>query len=232
MSRNLVLLVVVLVFLPLSSARAKLVTFAYQGTIESFSTTPGVPPEPFEALLGETMRVDFTFESDTPADELAGMTVRPGFGYVGQYVGAITGATVTVGSPESPLLQFTSGSPFGSIGVGSPSAYFVFIDRLDGGPPVADLPVLAFIMGFNGPDTPLDPDILPETPPDPGAFSSAVMTLDFAQTEFSPLGRLEAHDLRVVPEPGTAALLGISALWLGGRSRRRRRHRVLGGEHE
>jgi hypothetical protein len=224
-SRTLTVLITLLL-LPLSAAQAGLVTFAYQGEIDSI-VTAGVPPEGFEPLLGETLRVQFTFDTDTPADWVAGIEARPGFGFIGQYVGAVKSASVTVGPPDSPLLECSSNSPFGSIGVGLNQAdYFIFIDSIGGllrstNDPTILLPCLAFLAGFSVPGPPLDPEKLPGIPPVPGAFSE--MMLDFAENEFAPIVHLQAHDVRVVPEPGTITLFGVSGLWLTVRSKRRRR---------
>ena len=150
----------------LTSAYSTTFTFAYEGVVNLVNVSPIVDATPFNAFLGETLRVEYTFTT-------VGNPDTNSLSFIGDY--AYQSLTATIGMNT---YQSTSGR-IATINndVTGPTAsrprddYIVRSDSL-AGPDVSGVPIRGFSLAFS--DFPqasvFSDDSLPTSPPDPSAF--------------------------------------------------------------
>ena len=195
-----------------SPAWAAVITFAYEGTVDS--TSGGAA---FDAFLGQTIRIEYTFDSTTadifPADPNAGRypAVLSMTATAGPYSATAADGRITVWDNVFGMDRYRvdglslSGAPIGGLPLDQ-----IFID-------LQDNTGLAFTDDF-----------LPLVQPDPGDFPGAtILSLEF--DDGSNNGRIATAQSAIIspvadtpiPEPGTLALLGLGLAGLGYVRRRR-----------
>ena len=186
------------------------ITFAYEGTV---NFTFGGPA--FDAFLGQTLRIEYTFESTT-ADSTAA-TNR------GDYA-AITSMTATVGTYSAtaaagPIVVFDNLNGNDEYGVLGISAV---------GPPIGGMPLNFLQIQLQDPtQTAFANDALPTVQPDPANFGgNNFLAINFfggrknsgnIGTDLVTISPVTAP----VPEPGTLAMFGLGLAGLGYMRRRR-----------
>ena len=143
-----------------------LLTFVYEGTVDD---TFGFPDSgPFDAFLGEAIRVEYTFNTTTPDSNGSSN---------GDYVSAVTEAELTVGSN---VYTATGGNIIINNNGVNPDQYIV--EALVGlaGPNVGGIsPYRIQVRLTDNTQTFFGSDALPIVQPDPSGFSSVILQLDF-----------------------------------------------------
>ena len=208
-------------------------TFIYEGIIDDLGAGAGDPA--FQAFLGETLRVEYTFESTTPDTE----------------------AVITEGEYTDPagLLTVTAGP---NTYISSPGLFIRIVDfTFDRfairetviGPLLGGTRAESFFFLDDSSGTAFSSDALPLTPPDPADFDQLQFEIAFfdANNDDDVVGVLGATVFRVVdpgddtngggggnngggggnngsavPEPVTAVLgvMGVGVLGIATRRRR------------
>jgi hypothetical protein len=135
-------------------AKAEPITFVYEGTIDFFQD--GLD---FEAFLGETFTLEYTFES-TWQDGL------PGDPTLGDYVDSITSLVVSVGpntyEPSRPI-GFLIGNDYDRVGTSPEDFYQVATEEMIG-PDIGGLPQSQFLLFLSDASAAAFPsDALPHT---------------------------------------------------------------------
>ncbi len=195
-----------------STAQADLITFAYEGTIDQ--TTGGAA---FDAFLGETIRIEYTFESTTADNEsdpsigvyqdpLGTTTLTVGSNIYSSGVDVIVGNNLVAGSATFDFYDIAPAGPVsGPLVGGATEVSFIFLNN--------DLSHTAFAD-----------DTLPLIQPDPASFDTNTLELVF-RSDGDDIGRFSASSVSIasVPEPSSFAIFSLLSLGLGVMRRRRLR---------
>ena len=146
------------------------ITFIYEGAINNTGGDPASTP--FDFFMGDTLRVVYTFESNT-SDNNPSMN--------GDYLDAIIGISVTVGGN---LYTASSGNIIIINNDVNPDQYLVDITELIG-PDVGGIPVDSFRLIFSDfSHSVFTSDELPVVQPNPSAFSMASLELSYDDHDF------------------------------------------------
>jgi len=197
------------------------ITFTYSGTVnrtDGFSNSA-----PFEAFLGETMSLIYTFESFTPDSNRS---------VNGAYLGSITALELTIG--PNTYRADTGNIIITNNGV-NPDQYLVDVPTGLKGPGVGGISVMDFDLNFSDfTHSVFDGDALPTVQPEPSDFSEAALWLTFDNQDFLSFepefgiimadGTVQAAP---VPEPGTLLMLAAGSTGLLLYNRRRKSKRPL-----
>lgn len=207
------------------------ITFSYSGIVNS---TDGYPDSaPFEAFLGETIYLTYTFESSTADSNISGN---------GDYLGSITAFEATIGA--NTYSADTGDIVIINNGV-NPDQYLVDIPTDLTGPSVGGIPAMRFNLNFSDfTQSVFGSDALPTVQPEPSDFSEASMWLifdspnflfdpefgimvpdDTHQPEFGILMAFGALQAVPVPEPGTLLMLIMGSAGLICQNRMQRKKR-------
>jgi len=198
--------------------QAALVTYAYEGTADTVSTSgSGVDSTAFDALLGQTMRIVYTFDPSTP-------DLQP---------------LDTLGTYEAVSVRITIGELSYSASLGSTiivsdnyllkDQYGVTSHRSSGsltGPDVGGLAVNSMGLGLvDYTQTVYNSDVLPLTQPIPDDFPSLNnIVVSFWDSQTQSIGDIAARGdvtiAAVVPIPAAIWLFGSGLLGLVGMARR------------
>jgi hypothetical protein len=187
-----------------STSHAASLTFAYEGTIDS---TFGFPDSaPFDAFLGETLRVEYTFETTTPDNNSSSN---------GDYLGAVTAAEIVLGSN---VYTATGGNIIIINNDINPDQYIVDVLIGLAGPAVGGLPPVRFEVIFSDTThTFFSSDALPTVQPDPSGFTSTALQFTFRSLSGEEDGVIQARTVvisepKLVPSLGPLGLVLLSAL--------------------
>jgi hypothetical protein len=183
-----------------SISHAASLTFAYEGTVNS---TGGFPDSgPFDAFLGETIRVEYTFDTTTPDSNGSSN---------GDYFSAVTAAEITIGSN---VYTATGGNIIIINNGVNPDQYIVDVDQGLAGPAVGgQLPDRFQVILTDTTKTFFSSDALPTVQPDPLGFTSSVLQFDFCSSGCADFGFINAAN-PVIPAPEPVPSLGPLALVL------------------
>jgi hypothetical protein len=193
---------------------APILTFAYEGTIDY-----ALGGAPFEAFLGEIMRVEYTFDGATPDTDASPS--------IGNYVGAVSLLTLSVGANiYSTITNSSIGvqhfplfiNPSTDIGWDQCTVTSTLV-----GPKIGGLAALSGDVSFHAsPANVFTSDALPLTQPDPFGFTDTTLKITFYAFGDGTLmaGIVAAHDIVIapasVPEPASLALVGTVLVCLVG----------------
>jgi hypothetical protein len=167
--------------------------FAYQGTVDRTDghAAGGAPnPAPYAAFLGQTIRVEYTFDPTT-ADNNPSAN--------GDYLGAVKTLTVTVGlnvyTAMTGTITIINSPP-------QPDQYIVDVPTGLAGPAVGGVPVARIEIILTDPTRGyFSTDALPATPPDPFGFSQRAIQLQFWDNSdpdpLRPYGIIQANNVAV-----------------------------------
>jgi len=181
-----------------SISHAALLTFAYEGTVDA---TFGFPDSaPFDAFLGKTLRVEYTFETTTPDNNPSSN---------GDYLGAVTAAEIAVGSN---VYTATGGNIIIIDNGVNPDQYIVDVLMGLAGPAVGGLPPVRFEVIFSDTtNTFFSSDALPTVQPDPSGFTAPVLQFTFQSPSLEEVGIIQVLDA-VISEPASIPVMSPAGL--------------------
>ena len=198
------------------SVEAALITYAYEGTADTVDITLGVDSAPFDALIGQKMRIVYTFESSTPDGQPLDT--------LGAY--APVSIQLTIGG-----LSYSASSGFISIYDNHllQDAYAVSASRISiiDGPDLGGLAVNQIAVGlFDNSQTIFISDALPLIQPNPADFPTLnTISVSYWDNQTQTSARISARGdvtiATVVPLPSAVWLFGSSLLGLIGVARRK-----------
>jgi hypothetical protein len=184
-----------------STAKASLVTFTYEGPVDSIGG-PGYQVPSFN--IGDPFQVTFTFESTTPNSG--------GDPTVGNYY-ALSSFSFSIGSYSgylsSPLPSINVGNDY--TGQGAPQDYYNIFGNPQG-PTISGWRPVQFVFQLADPTaTAFNSIALPLTPPDPAdfvdpGFTYIGLTFEDSNGDFS---EILTENLSPIPEPSIATLFCI-----------------------
>jgi len=200
-----------------ANARADLVTFAYEGAIDN-----AVGGAAFDAFLGQTIRIDYTFESTT--SDGSGDT---DYGDCSDPTGQVT---LTVGSNDyvssGVVLSIFEDSFFAGT---TTDGYVVEPAGVVTGPAIGAGAGFVFFLDLSdSTHTAFTSDALPLIQPDPNAFDTELLQIEFRTLDGALVGSLASSAVSIasVPEPSAFACCALVSLVLGVTHRRWRRVEV------
>ncbi len=186
------------IMLVVSVTQAAPVTFIYEGEVTQVAHSSLIPPV-LDKFLGETMRMEYTFESTTTGSGLDG----------GSYFNAISDLTVTLGANvyhnTLPVNIYVANDlSFGD-------RYYTDLHIPMTGPAIDGIDPRSFQFRFqDSTATALSSNALPDTILDPAAFDTVYMFLDF-------LSHSSSGFLTVAGPNSVRAVVPVpSAMWLMG----------------
>jgi len=188
-------------------ASAVPLTFVYEGIIDDLGAGAGNPA--FTPFLGETLRLEYTFEStttDSDIDPTQGTYTDP----TGQLTVTAGPNTYTLGGAALVVsVRDNFLSIFDQYSVGSSNAEVT-------GPLLgaSDNVVFAFRLQ-DSTQTVFSSDALLLTPPDPADFNGIFFRLTFKDADDNTVGTLLATNFTIVPEP-SSMFVCVSLLVGGG----------------
>ena len=197
-------------------SHASLVTYAYEGIVDTIIYDNVTDTTPFEGFQGQTIRVQYTFDSSLSDQSAASET--------GAYF-PLSDATLTIGS-----LSYSMDSNIPSAisvydNYNNEDGYVVFGPDYMSGPAVGGLPAYYFLLSmFSNLTTVFSSDALPLTQPNPADFDSgAGLSMYFWDGESTvAVGTSSLHIAAVVPVPAAIYLFATGMLGLIGIARRKK----------
>lgn len=189
-----------------NSATASLVTFTYNGSVDSIGA-PGYQVPSFN--IGDPFQVTFTFESATP-DSNPDPTI-------GNYY-ALSALSFTIGSYSGYLNPFTPiNVGYNYTGQGAPQDYYniITLSPYIHGPTVGGWSPYQFVFQLQDPThSAFTSDALPLTPPNPASFvgPDTYMSLTFGGPN-NAYSAVLADSITSAPEPSTRIIFGIGFGW-------------------
>ena len=195
-------------------SHASLITFAYEGIVDSIIYDNVIDTTPFEGFLGQKIRMQYTFDSS-----LSDLNAASGLGSYSP----LSAAKLTIGG-----LSYSMDNDYASnIGVydnyQNLDGYVVFGPDYISGPAVGGLPAYYFILDMFAYDTTVfSSNALPLTQPDPADFDKGAGLGMYFWDGLSTVtvGTTTPHIAAVVPIPATVYLFATGMLGLIGISRR------------
>lgn len=197
-------------------SHASLITFAYEGIVDTIIYDNVIDTKPFEGFLGHKIRVQYTFDSSLPD-----LNAASGLGAYSP----LSAAKLTIGG-----LAYTTDNDFTSnISVydnhQNLDGYVVLGPDYISGPTVGGLPAYYFILDMFAYDTTVfSSDALPLTQPDPADFDyGAGLSMYFWDgLSTVTVSTTTLHIAAVVPIPATVYLFATGMLGLISISRRKK----------
>ena len=186
-----------------SLTQAALVTFAYEGTVNQVNLSAGLDNLTFQAFLGETMRMEYTFES-TSVDSNPNVAV-------GEY--DFISARLTLGSND--YVNGLSSNEL-TVGDGLSDLYNLVVDNALG-PDTGGISPFSFAFVFSGgAPSVFSSDVLPLTQPNPDDFTTTIISLAFLDISTARSAQLRATNVQIsaIPIPAAIWLLasGLTAM--------------------
>ena len=196
-------------------SHASLITYAYEGIVDTIIYENVIDTKPFEGFQGQIIRVQYTFDSSLPDLDAASE--------IGAYA-PLTAAKLTIGG-----LTYSMDSNIPSAisvydNYNNLDGYIVFGPDYMSGPSVGGLPAYYFFLPMLANDTTVfSSDALPLTQPDPADFDyGASLDMYFWDGQSTVTVSTTSPYIAVVPIPPTVYLFVTGMLGLIGISRRKR----------